>query len=101
MALPRKDLPVVESLGLISQVILADPGSLIAARLQPLCERVLPCIKVRMRVILVAVQVTVLARQQGGPAGTATRIGHVSLPDKYAFHGNAVHVRRLDRTIGG
>ena len=94
-ALPRQDLPEVETDRVAHQVPLADDGSLVASLLEELGEGDLRAVEDGIRVVIEAVQVRILAGENDRTARSADGVGHQGAIEAHAFLGEAIDVRGL------
>ena len=95
-ALALQNLPVVEALWVAVEVPLADEGSLIAGSLKEFREGRLRAVKDGVGVIIKAVQVGILTRQDDRAAWTTDRIRHQSSVKAHALLGNTIDIGGLD-----
>ena len=92
-ALSRKDFPAIEALRIASEVPLADHAGVVAALLQQLRDRRTAAVEPVENGH--AVDVRVLAGEDGGAARRADRVGGEDVFEERALFGNAIEVRRL------
>ena len=92
-ALSRKDFPAIEALRIASEVPLADHAGVVAALLQQLRDRRAAAVEPVENGH--AVDVRVLAGEDGGAARRADRVGGEDVFEERALFGNAIEVRRL------
>ena len=93
-ALPGKDLPPIEPGRIASQVPLPDHARVVAGLLEQLRHRHARAVEAVEHGH--AVQMRVLAGQDGRPARRADRIRHEHALEEHALKGEVIDVRRLD-----
>src|SRR5690606_36598031 len=76
-------------------MLLANPGRLVAALLHSLYKKILPEVEVRWLIIVQAVHMSVLPRQQDGTTGSANGTGNIGPVQYRAFPGDAIDARRF------
>ncbi len=96
VALPRDNLPVVESGRKCVQVPFPDQGCLITCTLQIFRERRLRSVEHIRFIRPESIGVAVLARQHACTRGAAERISHKRICEPHAICGNAVEIRSRD-----
>ena len=95
-SLPRQDLPVIETGGVTDQMPFTDQGGGIPGPLQQFGESLLATIKTAVGIVVETVSVGIHPGQDGGPTGTADRVGDEAAIKPHPFPSNPVHVRSVE-----
>ena len=98
-ALAWQNFELVEALGAIAKVQLAEHGRLVAFFLQKLREGDVGSIE-RKVVVNFAVQVAVLARENNGTGRCTDRVSDTGIGKQHALFGNPVDIGRFNQLVG-
>ncbi len=95
LALAGQDIPIIEAGRVAYQVPFADHRRLITGRAQQLRKRHLAAVEFAVRIVVEAVLVAVLARQDAGPARPTKRIGNVTPIESHSVGRDPIDIRRV------